>query len=551
MEEIATVAPAAATRWPLEDVVLIAPEGRMFVSAIVRDFDGDGAKDAFALVRTTDGSGSASIAYYRGQGSPTLTPSSTFPPPDVARDPTCADVAKLALIGKRSVLAEIGALCQGRAGAAADRWVGVVDAAPPTAVVRLALTVTDPANAGVLSFDGDVSDSDGDGRDDVRLVVSLEGGGPPFEPGPRVSASFVWLDRPAGLSPAPHVAEASFASLAAQAAARAGRAKDAPEVPAFAAQVRALWRAACAEGGVARVIGGGGTEGVPCGALRPLAQVGLAESHAYATSRDGLRAVLALEAAERPPLVIPAARLSEAEKWVMQVAPVANARSVRSVAAVPMDTSGHEPAWGALAFEPSGKLLVRTRAGVVRVDPDAGDEVSADAVEWRSAVLSPDGAMRWIEAYDPCDGLALRATFASGDDLRDVPLPVAPPVGGRCTGSRGAPAVVFPVAWTTGGLEAIVDEVPVLIASDLSRASPLGAFLDRSAPLGAPLSRDGKTIVLPTHIGLLEKGPGRTRLLRASGLEGTFAEQHDCTSSNDGTHVACVHAGQAWVAAWD
>jgi hypothetical protein len=158
--------------------------------------------------------------------------------------------------------------------------------------------------------------------------------------------------------------------------------------------------------------------------------------------------------------------------------------------------------------------------------------------------------MHWIEAYDPCDGFALHATFASGDDMRDVLLPVAPAVGVRCAGSRGAPAATMPIAWTAAGLEAFVEGVPLLVTPDLSHASALSSFLDQPSQPGAPLSPDGKTLVLPTRLGLLEKSSDRTRLLRAAALDGTYAEQRDCTVSNDGTHVACVRAGKAWVGAW-
>jgi hypothetical protein len=43
----------------------------------------------------------------------------------------------------------------------------------------------------------------------------------------------------------------------------------------------------------------------------------------------------------------------------------------------------------------------------------------------------------------------------------------------------------------------------------------------------------------------------RTRILRASELDATYAEQRDCAVSNDATHVACVRAGKAWVGTWD
>src|ERR1019366_7453389 len=113
---------------------------------------------------------------------------------------------------------------------------------------------------------------------------------------------------------------------------------------------------------------------------------------------------------------------TEAHGWAPKPAPLTAARPVRAIAAVPIEPKGHEPAWGSLAFEPDGKLLVKTLAGVVRGDPDQGDEAAAGGVDWKPGVASPHGALRWIEAYDPCDGLPLRATFATGDDVRDVAL---------------------------------------------------------------------------------------------------------------------------------
>ena len=39
----------------MDGVALAAPEGHVFVLAVVRDFDEDGAADAFAIVRPPDG----------------------------------------------------------------------------------------------------------------------------------------------------------------------------------------------------------------------------------------------------------------------------------------------------------------------------------------------------------------------------------------------------------------------------------------------------------------------------------------------------------------
>jgi hypothetical protein len=555
--EPAVMAPPALSQWAVGGLVLQASPGHVFVSAVVRDFDGDGAPDAFAVTRSPDGGDPGVLVFYRGSpraepGDAGLAVQMTFAPTiEMPHEAGCTPVDRLVSVGRRSVLVELGTQCPPRAGSAPDRWLAVIGGGA-TPRVRLAASIVDPPGAPALAVEGDASDRDGDGLEDVALRVFLEGGGAPLEPGPRVGATLAWLDRPAGLSRDAGATEASFAALAGQAAARDRSPKDAASVPGLVAQTRALWRAVCADGGAPRLVGVSGTGAISCGSTRALEEAGLAEVRAYVTQGDPLRAALALDRAGRAPASRTPARVVEARGWIEQVAPAVTARRVRAVSAVPQSGKGHEPAWGALAFEPSGKLLVRTRAGVVRVDADAGDEASADDVTpWPAAVTSPDGTLRWIETYDACDGVALHATFAGGDDMRDVALPVAPSLGDRCSGSRGAPARALAVAWGPGGLEAIVEGQPLLVSPETSRASLLAAFLDSPAVKGAPRSPDGKVLVASTSVGLLVRNASRARLLRAPELDGTWAEQHDCAVSSDATHAACVRAGRVWVGAWD
>lgn len=549
----ATEAPPGVAHWPVQGVVLDAPAGHVFVSAIVQDFEGTGARQAFALVRPAEGNDPGRVIYARaGAPGATLAEVQTFaPPPGSARDASCTPLARLAGAGGHSVLVELGVQCP-HAPSAPPRWVAVLDGGAQVRL-RFAATIADPPGAASLSVDAAVADRDGDGREDLALRVALEGGGPPLEPGPRVWATFAWLDRPAGLSRDQATTEASFASLASQAASRASRAKEAPAVPGYVAQARALWRAVCADGGSPRLVPVAGTGAIACASARPLEELGLAEVRALATLGDPLRAALALDRNERAPAARTPSRLADAQRWIEKLAPASNARLVRAIAAVPLGPHGREPAWGDLAFEGSGKLLVRTRAGMVRVDPDQGDEAGAETAAWPTRVVSPDGAARWIEAYDPCDGTPLRATFelGSGQDARDLALPVPAPLGGRCAGSRGAPVHAVPIAWGPSGLEALVEGSLVLVSPDLVRASPLATFLDQPWAAGSPRSPDDKALVVPTIAGLLVRGQGRARLLRAPELDGTYGDQRDCVVSNDMTHVGCVRAGRAWVGAWD
>jgi hypothetical protein len=507
-------------------------------------------------VRPSEGNDPGEVAYYAGHPSAEALSHPTLfaPPASLFRAPSCTAIDRLVVLSTRSVFVELGAACPDRGSTAPARWVAAMSGGPAAPRVRLAATLVDPPGAAALSVDAEAVDHDGDGVEDLGLQLTLDGGGAGGETGPRVAATFAWLDRPAGLSRDLAATDASFATLAATASARAAHPREAASVPAFVAQVRALYRAVCADGGAPRLSGVAGTGTIACRAARALEQAGLAEVRAYASGGDALRAALALDLAGRPPASRTAARESEAQGWLAQAAPIAVARGVRAVAAVPALPPGREPGWGPLAFEPSGKLLVRTRAGIVRVDPEAGDETAAEtAADWKSAVLSVDGAMRWIETYDPCDGTPLRATFASvqGADLRDVVLPVAPPLGGRCTGSRGSPARAVPLSQGARGIEALVEGEPILIPSDLGRGAILPGFLGQPVTLGSPRSPDGAVLVVATGAGILVKRAAHARLFQARELDGAYADQHDCAVSDDAARVACVRAGKAWVGTWD
>jgi hypothetical protein len=543
-----------------------------FVAALVRDFDDDGVPDAFAIARPAEGADPGQVAFYGGvggDGSAALSARASFaPPPGLMQGPGCAPLARLAAIGRRTVLVELGSRCPPRVSSLPDRWLAVVagGAAPR---VRLALTAIDPAGAPALTVEGEASDRDGDGLDDVALRVTLDppdlaaaerglgvDGGLATPDAPRLTATLAWLDRQAGPSRDLAPTEASFQSIAAMAASRAKSTKDAPGVPLLVAQTRALWRAVCADGGAPRLSGVTGTGAITCGSTRALEEAGLAEVRSYVTTGDILRAALALDRAERAPASRTPARVAEARKWLEQLAPASGSGAVRWLSAAPEVRSGHEPAWGALAFDADGGLLVRTRAGVVRVRTEVADgslaEVpAAEVPSWSTAVASADGALRWIETYDACDGVALHASFAAGDDLRDVSLPVAPPLGDRCVGSRGAPVRAWPIAWGPAGLEAIADGEPVLVTPESGRASLLSGRLDSPVTRGAPRSPDGRILVVATSAGLLVRSPAGARLLRSPAPDAAWAEDRDCAVSNDASHVACVRRGKAWLGSWD
>jgi hypothetical protein len=550
VEISSTEAPAHASRWTLGGVTLVAPPATLFELGLVRDFDGDGQLDAVALVRAkTDENDLGSLVYYHAESGGLAAPVIVAPAPVLGpKGATCTPKRTMSAVGKHSVWLEQDAECPNASPRDPVRQISVWTFRGARPREHLSAQVIDPPGAPKLVFSVDAADADGDGIDDVRLRVRAEGGDAPFEPLKRAEASLRWFDRPAGMSRDPDGPDGSLRVLAASLAARAARAKDAPAVLARARAVRVLWTAICG-GDSARLVHFFGGGPLACGSSRALEEAGLAEVRASAVLGDALAAVTALDSAQLPPATKTAARTKDAEGWIDKLAPVAQASQVRAVAAVPKSGRGTAPAWGALAFEPSGKLLVRTAAGVVRVDPDQGDETDAtDVAPWPMNVTSPDGAQRFTEAYDACDGVSLHASVVrvDGGNVTDVRLPIPPRPGARCTPPQGVPAPVIPLAWGPGGLETIVAGVPILALGD--RGSILKAPLGAATPRGSARSPDGKTFAYPTSLGILVQGESRSRFVRSPDLDGTYGEQRDCTVSNDATHVACVRAGRAWVA---
>lgn len=544
--ELALVAPASATTWSVRGMTIEAG-GREIVLALVQDFDGDGKNDALAVVRPPaserkPGTPTGELVFIPGADGSRAGAIASGPPLGV--HPSCTPIARLEKIGPRSAFAEIGSSCPRGAG---SRAVIVVRLAPPIPAVAFDAILVDPPQAPKLSVDVDAADRDKDGIDDVVLRLGIEGGGAGTETAPRLTAKLAFFDRPAGPSRDPEEPDASLKTIAAQAAARSSKSKEAASVPPLVEQMRALYRAMCLEGGAARVTKIHGGSSVSCGASKPLEDAGVAEVRAYVTQGDALRAFAVAETAQAAPATRTTAKTTELQKLLGEVAPVIEARAGRAIGAA-ADAPHEQPEWGPLAFEPTGKLLVRHGKNVVRVDPDTGDEQATDIPPWKDEVVSPDGKSRWIEAYHACEGVSLRATFApvADGDMSDVLLPIAPRLGKTCNGGRGEPAQTVPIAWGSRGLEAIVAGQPVLIKNDLSQATPLAGFLDEVPPAGSPRAHGAKTLAFATFNGVLVRGrtPERWALVKSPDLE-PYQDLRRCTTNDDGSRIACLRRGKA------
>ena len=557
--EPALVAPAGTTTWKVDGLELVAPPDRELLYAIVRDFDGDGKKDALALVRPPAPAGkpnevgAVEIIAYAGTSSPArASVVATAPTPRI--DAACTPVARLERVGPHSAAALVGTSCSRGPSSRALFVVRLVKA--PT--VAFALEVLDPPGAPRLAIDVDGEDRDHDGIDDVTLHVTIEGGAPPFEPGPKLSARVAFLDRSAGPSRDPDEPEASLKAIATQAAARAGKPREAATVPGLVQQMRMLVRAMCLEGGAPRLVklrGSGGDPvngAVACGSSKPLEDAGIAEIRAFVTQGDALRAVASASVAQLAPATKTAARTAEIAKLLNDVAPLVQARSTRVLGiTLPAARAAH-PQWGSLAFEPSGKLLVRGPSAVSRVDPESGEATDAELPAWPTQVLSPDGKSRWLEAYSACEGVGLRATFAPTDaesEMRDVLLPVAPALGSRCAGGRGEAATTIPIAWGPRGLEALVAGLPLLVKPETSSATVMASPLGEMPPFGSPRSAGARAMAVATSQGVLVRTTKSARY-RAPELE-PYADLSQCTTNDDASRIACVKRGRVVLGTFD
>jgi hypothetical protein len=546
--EAAVAPPPDATSVPLDGASLEAG-GREIALVLARDFDDDGKKDAIAIVRPVarerrPGSPAGEVVYFHGsdtraEGRPLAT---SIPGPAVALQGGCAPTARLEAIGPRAAFVEIGMVCP-RGTASRAIVVLRLPRSGGAAIPEVAFdaVVVDPPFAPKLAVDAESVDRDKDGLDDVVVALTIEG-----EKGAATAtAKLAFFDRPAGPSRDPEEPEASLHTLAASAAARAGKAKDASGAAValgLVAQVRALYRAACLEGGAPRLTQIHGGAAASCGSSKALEEASVAEVRAFAARGDALRAFAAAADAQQAPATKTAARSAELQKALVEVAPVVQASSVRVLGAA-VDRAGEtQPAWGPLAFEPSGKVLVRHGASVVRADVQTGDEATVDVPAWKSDVLSPDGKSRWIEAYHACEGVALHATFApTGDgDIVDVLLPVEPRLGKSCSGARGDPAATVPISWGPRGLEALVAGQPVLLKLDPPGATSLPGLLDEPAPQGSPRSASRKSFALAVATGVLLRGRNAEKwaLVRARELE-PYAQLRHCVASDDATKIAC------------
>lgn len=536
-------APAMATTWNRDSVTLRAPDGTHFERGAFDDFDGDGKRDAFCVVRSFASPKTFDALYFSG-ASPD-SPVRVFGA-ELLMLPKGAGRHTLLRVGPpeaRRFSLELSA--EPSAAFAETRRFAFLEIVKGLPRVRLAFTVTDPPGAPKLALSVDAADRDGDAVPDVTLMLSVQGGS--GEPGPSLSSKIAFLDRPAGLARDADEPRASLAAHVKVALAKSSKSKEASEAVAMVGRIQALVRATCPELPGARLSRFEGVTDPSCSLRDVLDDLSVAEVRGYAQSSRPFSAAAAFARFRGPFVARAPEKVREAEKALDSVAKVTAPREVRSVSAAVVAPKRHVPSWSPLAFTPKGELDVSTATRIVRVDPKSFEERDLEESPWTSGVLSADGETRLVEVYDACKGGPLRATFAPKEEgePHDVEVPVEPALVPPCTSSRGEPAEVMPVGWGPRGLLFFAAGEPVLVDPKLTKATLLAEPIDGGWVRGGPRSPDGKTVALATSAGVIVRGPGGTLRVRGPGFSD---DVRNCTVNDDASALACLVGGRAVLA---
>ena len=520
-------APSGSTSWTEAGLTLAAPPGTTFQRGFFRDFDGDGKDDALVVARR-DNVQDAAIVYYASTAGAAPPPSIVVPQLKLVGDASCSLSSRIDAAGARSALVEVSLSCAGHGSIGPSRRVFLLGQRGTELRVRASAELLDGPD--VVAVEGSGDDRDADGEPDVMLQVRVTRAGGKSRP-----LSVVWLDRPAGLSRDLAEPEASLLKLAAEAEVKAKSPKDARAAVELASDVVALARVLCGPRPRIKLE----TPSLACGESRALERTALARLRAYVTLKEPHYALPAFEEAR--------ALLrdkKDAEKLALGSVSVVPVAEARALGVVPEVLPGGAPAYGPLTFESDGNLVVKTRDALVRVDTRSFEEVNAPGARYLATVASPDGSYSWLEAYDPCDGVALRLTLApiTTGDVLDVALPVAASLG-HC-GGKGESKRAAPLSWTKSGLDVLVEGYPVHV--DVTRNKAELALPDAGAALapGSARSPNGKLYAAPTSLGLFVGGAGKLlthpELVQPRELTG-------CTVTDDGATAACVRAGKVVV----
>lgn len=517
----ALVAPPGSRKLRLGELTLDAPARYVFDRALVL---GEGATQlAVAWVKAD----ADALDIPRGQlmtyGAGGAARSVLTLPSFVPIAPGCVHATRLVQTGAASVLVDTTATCPaGLVARVPVQAVSVVAPASPHPEL-LSLRLAAPATGEALSIDADSTDRDGDGRDDVKLTLTLLG-----PDGAKASANLAYVDRAAGVSRDATEPRASLLTAAKALLTKAG-----PTASADVDATRRLLASLCAEGGTARVFD---AEGSPlrCDDLGAVIDsLARADVLSRLAAKDALGAVSVLTRGDWyfKKLSADAEKsiTKELTKRLLAVTPSASVLQAR-----PKPSKG--PHFSPLWFEQDGALLIQTDSGVVRASRDGTTETPVDAeagtVAWPLDVTDANGR-RLTGSLCSCDsseiqlGLSDAAGVPSG-----LPTRLLAPRPGGCGRQFQCPDPA-PIAAGAEGFS-------VLIAGTLSEPKKLSKTLPSP---GSARSPDGNWLVASSALGLVVIGSTQ-ELWKLPETPIDARRAQDCVIANDRAAVACVSDGK-------
>lgn len=524
--------PSAAASWRVEELELRAPAGRAFAQALSFDANGDGKNDVLAWTVPAPNSPPTAVPgelwYFDAAG--TQAKVLTLPG-FVPTGPGCNLDVQLSQTGPRTATLDAAARCEVPLLARAPQRALSVIAPGRERPVVLTLRVAAPAPEETLELAVDSSDQDGDGRDDVRLIVTAGKSG-----AERASAELSFFDRAAGVSRTASEPAASLGRFASREVVRAKSKKNAPAVLERVDAARRLLASLCAESGTPRIFDEDNNP-IRCGNLStPLDHLASAEQTAALTLSDVTRAASVLA---RDGWYLQAVSANQRKQLERELGKAVTRRELSSaVTLTARPRAAGKTRLSPLWFESGGELLVQTAAGVMRVSSDGTSETPLDPdaqSPWPLELTSPSG-LRLLDVVDSCDRSEIALSVADGAGPKpSLPTTVLAPRPGACTG-RGARSRYFaPIGFGDAGLEALIGAVWV---KPREPVQPL---------IGGARSPDGRVVVTPHPLGLLIAGEVR-ELWTVSALGGELASPErfeNCVVANGASAVACVVGGRA------
>jgi len=535
----AELVPGLPETWQGSDLNLKAPSGRRFAQVLASDFDGDQKPEALAWLVPAPKEKDAPPGelWYFPNGAPARSVAAQ--PGFVPSSADCTLSSTLTQTGSHSATLDVSANCNAKLIARAPSRALLVVSPSVSHPLLLSLRAAAAASDETLNFSVDSSDQDHDGRDDVRLSVSLANLGA-SEP---AQADLVWLDRAAGASRSASEPAASLMRLAGKISLQA-RGKRAGTASERVATTLRLLSSVCAEGGVPRLFDEDGAA-FRCGNLSPvLDSLMMSDATAWLAQGDLLNAFAVLRRDGWYFNKLSSAQRKALERELLravsrfEAGPALVARAQPLAPALPH----YSPLW----FEPDAALLIQGASAVTRLSADRSEEaaLTADGGESRWPLeLSSANGQHVLGAIHACDRSEL--LFNAGDRTHPILTPLTTRLlaarPASCAGHGTGPSVaIAPLSFDESGLEALVAGARVSVTPpDKKPAAGL-------PELGTPRSPDGRWLVTPTPLGLLLVGEKKelwqTDKLSEHADAGRFT---DCVVANDARAIACIDAGRA------